>query len=523
MSAVEGRADAKIQVGALLRRHLPTLVLLGVIALMLLVRIDTMVAPDASGDASGKWWFTRKAMHGHMVHADGGGFWSHHMTRAGVNVPGGLLQLVFGPTGPGYYVPGLMASLVLVAYVFKLGSRWAGPLAGLLAAGWITFFPAMDHAGSQYMPDVFSAAYLAAAAYYLSELCLLRSDLGKRHIVLLSLSLLGAYLSKEPNTFFFPGIFAAVWFLSPKRLRLKRLVWLAGLLLCGYLIETAWYALNTKYYLGRIQIVGGSYGDSGRLKRVTFFGLFERFTGLPDAWKFTFYAFFLSTPLARFIKHRGIWAVQLATYSFLFCITFYVRSIDPLVQGTLYHPRYLLVALPLAMTVVVAFAVRLLRAGAARVGALRPWIARSTHTRRWTVALLVLLVTIALSRRDAKAENYLERTEEWETLLNDAYSSGTPIVAASNVKRGRQERVLRITGQVMLRDEFVFDETGAPALPPDERIEVGGKDYLYLANPRHDEEAVERAIKRRCAIVVTISSGLYRVSKPTLRASCRGK
>src|SRR5687768_6317486 len=325
MTASEGQAPQRIPLSELARRHLPTLVLIGVVVLMLLVRIDMMLAPDASGDASGKWWFTRKAMHGHMVHADGGGFWSHHMTRAGVNVPGGLLQLVFGPTGPGYYVPGLFASLLLVAYVFKLGSRWAGPVAGLVAASWITFFPSMDHAGSQYMPDVFSAAYLAGAAYYLSELCLLRSDLGKKNIVLLALFLLAAYLSKEPNTFFFPGIFAAVWFLSPKQYRFHRLAWLGGLLLAGYFAETAWYALNTKYTLGRVQIVGGSYGDTGRLKRVTFLGLFERFTGLPNAWRYAFYAFFLSTPLARWIKHRGIWAVLLATYSFLFCITFYVK------------------------------------------------------------------------------------------------------------------------------------------------------------------------------------------------------
>jgi len=522
MSTPDGQAK-RVQLAELARRHLPTLVLIGVIALMLLVRVDTMLAPDASGDASGKWWFTRKAMHGHMVHADGGGFWSHHMTRAGVNIPGGLLQLVFGPTGPGYYVPGLLASLLLVAYVFKLGSRWAGPLAGLIAACWISFFPAMDHAGSQYMPDIFSAAYMAAAAFYLSELCLLRNDLGKRHIVLLSLSLLGAYLSKEPNTFYFPGIFAAVWFLSPKPYRIQRLSWLAGLLLCGYFIETAWYALNTKYYLGRIQIVGGSYGDTGRLKRVTFLGLFDRFTELPTAWKFAFYSFFLTTPLARWVKHRGIWAVLLANYSFLFCITFYVKSIDPLVQGTLYHPRYLLVALPLAMTVVVALAVRLLRAGAARVDALRPLIARSTHTRRWAAALIALLLTLVVSRRNAQAETYLERTRAWETLLNEAYAKGTPIVAEPGLKVGRQERVLRITGQVMLHDEFVFDEDGAPALPPEESIEVQGKRYLYLKNPRTDEDAVSRAIERRCAIFVTISSGLYRVSRASLPAACRAE
>lgn len=518
-----GAQATRPKLAELARRHLPTIVLIGVLALMLLVRVDTMLAPDASGDASGKWWFTRKAMHGHMVHADGGGFWSHHMTRAGVNVPGGLLQLVFGPTGPGYYVPGLLASLVLCAYVFKLGSRWAGPLAGLLAASWIIFFPGMDHAGSQYMPDVFSAAYIAASAYYLSELCLLRNDLGKKQIVLLSLFLLGAYLSKEPNTFFFPGIFAAVWLLSPKPYRLHRLAWLAGLLLCGYFMETAWYALNTKYHLGRIQIVGGSYGDTGRLKRVTFLGLFDRFTGLPDAWKLAFYAFFLSTPLARWVKHRGIWAVLLATYSFLFCITFYVKSIDPLVQGTLYHPRYLLAALPLAMTVVVALAVRLVRAAAARIGALRPWIVRSTHTRRWAVALGALLLTIALSRRDAQAQTYLERTRDWETLLNEAYAKGTPIVAEPGIKLGRQKRVLRITGQVMLHDEFVFDEQGAPALPPDESLELGGKRYLYLKNPKTNEDAVSRAIERRCAIFVTISSGLYRVSRASLPASCRGR
>jgi hypothetical protein len=129
---------------------------------------------------------------------------------------------------------------------------------------------------------------------------------------------------------------------------------------------------------------------------------------------------------------------------------------------------------------------------------------------------------LALSRHDAKAETYLERTRDWEALLNDAYASGTPIVAEPSIKRGRQERVLRITGQIMLRDEFVFDAAGAPALPEVRSLDIDGKSYLYLAKGEQSDDAVRSAIARRCAVFVSISAGLFKVTKASLPPACSG-
>jgi 4-amino-4-deoxy-L-arabinose transferase-like glycosyltransferase len=494
-----------------------------VLALLLLItlvaRAHQAAPPEVTGDATGKWWFARKAMHGHLVHKSGGEYWTHHMARASINIPAGLVQLLFGPTGRAYFVPALGASLLQTGFVFALATRLAGPLAGTLASLWIIFFPGTSRAGTQLMPGVFEAAYTVAAAYYLVRLCEDGLRWQRARLVALAWWLFGAYLAKITSVFLFPGVFVALFWFSPPPLRLKRVLWLAGMLLAAYLAETLWYAIFTQYRFGQIELTMGSYGHLGKLRPIRFLQLFSRYLALPFSWKLAFYAFFaVAIPILVLGRRNGLRAVVLTALSFLFGLTFYVRGINPLVQGTLNHPRYLLAVIPLlvvALTTLPFIALGPLverRAG--------PALARTLAVYRrvvWpalTGALALGAMYYVVTRRSTPG---LDQTRAWEKLVNQAYADGIPIVA-----RTSGIRALGPTAHTLLRDRYMFDANGFPALPKRLEVGVGGGRYSYLSAPGVSAERVKRAVEtKKCMVLMSIQRGGIFVSYADVRPACR--
>ena len=75
----------------------------------------------------------------------------------------------------------------------------------------------------------------------------------------------------------------------------------------------------------------------------------------------------------------------------------------------------------------------------------------------------------------------------------------------------------------MSQDYPVFDAGGAPALPEERSLEVAGKSYLYLSKAEQNDDAVRSAIARRCAVFVSISAGLFKVTKASLPSACNAR
>lgn len=489
------------------RRSADALITLALIAATVTVRVATLYPLDIGGDPARKWWFART-----WIYANQASDWEHHMTRMAINAFVFPIQRIFGEYGTAYYIGPVVAATLFTILMFFTARRIAGYPGAIFAALCSILFDQMEHAGSQLNPEGFECLYGALSLY-----CLVRYHAAHRAaasrastgwLVATGVAMFLLYLTKEPNVFMYPGYALAVWMVSR---RLRDVIILASVPLGLLLVETALYAIFTEFEKGRMQIVTASYAAQEKRpwkRNTTFFGLFNRFVVVKDSWKYALYPFFVLWPTLFFwrrVKPEARLVVPVA-FSFLAGITFYIRGINPIQAGTLFHQRYLAPVIPgmfLTLAVVVDAA-----AGAIFDRSPKRDTLASILTRFRVPIVALVMGAFALwfwversPRKSAGPRLMREQTE----IFNRAYAAGVPIVAKR--VRSYEYKVPFSIHHILLSDENLLQPDGALRENAYRSLTVRGAKWLYIHKDRNSEDFVRERIETRGCVVEVSARG----------------
>lgn len=478
-------------------------VLLSVVALGCALRILKLQPIEYYEDEVSRWHFAREWFHNHdFRHAQ----WTHHMARFGLNVPVFVMQALFGRAARVYYYWPVASFTLQVGLTYLTTKRLGGRGAAVLAAIFLSVFGGLDRGASQLLPDTFSCTAMVLVCYLLARYQ--EADLERRMGWLIGsgLAFVWAYEIKESNLLFLPGAAAAVWIC---RGRFRDGLWFCGVLFAAIALETLAFRLFTPYS-SRFAIVGEAHGD---IAAASFWTLFERFTRLEPAWQMLFWMWVPSALWLAGTRDRRLQSLVLIPASFMFLLTFLVRSIHPMVIWTRFYSRYFDPVAPLLVIAVALFVAEGARrlwtsATPARLHAWPERLGRQAPACAMFACALVGLVEYA-EAKDSLPDHPLHETRRISAITNDAYRRNLPIVQL-RAKRGEPEerrvRPLKLVYGIYLNDELVATSDLAKdgKLPPILDAVRDAKRYSYVL---HDARAyrghdLETWINDGCALVV---------------------
>ena len=315
-----------------------------------LFRLFTLEIIEDSGDGMFYWQAIQKLYHGIAY-----GTLNHWTTRFGLIIPGLGVVSVLGSHPLVYYILPFVLSVVQVILVYELGRQLHGKHAGLLAAAFLLLYPEMVRASSQLLPGIFSGTYLLLVVFCL--LYFYRSG-GKKILWLLAgvVLMFLAYETKITNLFFLPGVLLATWLVRKK---LRDPVLFGALLFGLFILECLVYYHFTGDLMARAHAITGHHLDHGQLKPVSFFYLFYRWIRPgPHFILVLLLTFGASYTILKTRKTSQVHMILLPVLSFVFFLTFTVKSISPLIPATTFQIRYWNVALPLMLVLSSIFLVQ---------------------------------------------------------------------------------------------------------------------------------------------------------------------
>lgn len=512
------------------------LIMIMIAALSLWVRRLTLIDIEAGGDATRKWFFVKQWSYDN--HFDQLHEFNHHYTRFGVNFWAYVCQKIWGTDPWVYYVAPVGAATVGSLFTYKVGQKLAGRYAGILAALSFITFQLMERSGSQLLPAVFSAAYIAGAAYFL----LLYLELGERGrtsrvlVVVSAVFVFGAYLSKESEVYFIPGFALALWLVRKNH---RDLLLFLGVLFGLWLLETAWYNLFTEFH-SRYDVVTTTHGGGklnpspikvrrggrGALPGVptrpgreldleqVLEKLFERYEVLDHSFKVGLF-FFLAAGLGLsfLAKNARARSVTLPALGFLFFLTFSIRSLHPLQVWMPNEVRYLIVICPLMMAINAAFAVTLIKQVRDHVG--HKWfiVFRPPFVPIWAALLFGAVAYQYYEQRGRRAlnpGNVLDEHVARSERFNRAFQEGFPIVETHS----KHKKALRLIWSVYLKEDLITKD--GKLISFEDGVRGLGNRYDWISKTPDKKAKAKRTLasNRRCAYIVRIR-GRYLRTQPS--------
>lgn len=489
------------------------LVLLGIFALAF--RMETPMVHHTGVDSRDYWEAAHSIVSGSEFPE-----LTHRTSRWTLILPIAVGQLLLGTDNANavYFVPWLFAVLQAVAF-YLLGRKIGGRGVGFYSALAITVFPYAIRTGSQLMPETVSLVYLAFSFLLLLKFfetgspprgatggtsAAAGSAAGLGWLAGSAVLLFAAYQAKITNLYFLPGLLLAIHLLRRSTgtggdkaqwlARLNPAVFFGGVLFGLYIVETAAYAIFTKYPLGQLQIILTTHlGESVAYDYSGFFALFLRYAEphLQLYWQLPFllFAVLAAVVLVRVAKARKAGAATpagavpgaapgkgtdsvadakarkagaatpagtmtdavpvpvlvllAAGLSFFICITFGFRNLEPLKLIERFLNRYFMAVLVVVFPLLVWGLAYLFRSYVQLPGPL----GRPVFRRAASLVLVVLLAVAPLVAftnpgiRRAVAEfswdparpqtHPLSLNLEYSAQLADALRSGRPIVAVA--------------------------------------------------------------------------------------------
>lgn len=304
-----------------------------------------MDIPEWGGDALTNWFHAKQVASGTPID-----HWSHHTARLAILLPASMFAWLFDLDPIAYPIWPMIGSVCLGMLLFASFSRRGAVGTGVVATLLIGAFPETLRHGTQLLPGIFAGLFLVLGVYLLEPVLDRRDAVSRaeerRAGVATGSVFFIAYLSYEMTLFLLPGVAWVLW----RKDRRRTLIWMAGILLVGYLAETAFYVLHLGNRLGRIDII--RHNHFATLKRMgggTGFQIGKRFWAIDPSWRFLMYLGLISMALSwvrgRLRSARDqLWACGLV--SFLFFLTFAVKSIDPVITVVRQIPRYFMPVAP---------------------------------------------------------------------------------------------------------------------------------------------------------------------------------
>jgi len=377
-------------------------------------RLFTLEIIEDSGDGMFYWQAIQKLYYGLAY-----GTLNHWTTRFGLILPELALVSILGTHPLVYYVLPFVLSVFQVVLVYALGREVHGKEAGILSAAFLLLYPEMVRASSQLLPGVFSGTFLLLVVYCL--VYFYRSG-GKKILWLLGgvMLMFMAYETKITNLFFLPGVLLALW-LVRKKLRDPLLF---GALLFGlFIVECLVYYHFTGDLMARAHAITGHHLDHGQLKPVSFFYLFFRWIRPgPHFILVLLLTFAGSYTLLKGRSAGKIHMVVLPVLSFIFFLTFTIKSVSPLIPATTFQIRYWNVALPLMMLVSSLYIVQ--------SGWIQKYRDKMILAFRGTVVILLLVYGFIYHQN--LYHHPVCHVKNVYAKSNEAFFGGTPVLAGKN-------------------------------------------------------------------------------------------
>ncbi len=304
----------------------------------LIFRMLTLEVIEDSGDGVFYWQAAQKIKNGIPY-----GQLTHWNTRFGIIIPQLAVLHIFGSHPRMYYFLPFTFSCVQIILLYYIGSRLFTRKTAVTASLMLLLYPEMARASSQLLPGIFSGTYILITL----TLLYLFSSSKKNYIyiVLAAFTMFLAYETKVTNLFFLPGILLALLLITED---IKPPL-IYGMVLFGlFLGECFIYQHITGDFLARAHAITGRHLEGGGLESVNFFFLFVRWI-LPGPLFILFFAASIYGSyllLKKSLKQKAV-IIILPMLSFIFFLTFTVKSIFPLVPATNFRIRYWNTALPL--------------------------------------------------------------------------------------------------------------------------------------------------------------------------------
>ncbi|HVW29351.1 MAG TPA: glycosyltransferase family 39 protein [Polyangiaceae bacterium] len=466
-------------------------------ALTALVVTLNLEGIGSGGDAIRKWDFVREWFYANSFrHAA----WDHHMARFGVHWLTYLVQRFLGRGPAMYYAPGLITVTFQTMCVYACGKRLGGRLAGVAAALLLAVFKPTISAGSQLMPEVFSATYAMFAFY----LYLRYHDAAGRAktawLVAMSVVLFVGYLGKETTVFFYPGFVVAIWLGGGKRVRDVGIF--VGVIGLGVLLETACYRAFTEY-ANRMAVIVANHTPDDNAGPRDFWELFNRFVKLDEPWKIGIYTFLpIGFTVAVFSKSRRVWAAYAVTMGYLFLLVFGVRRLHPFAVWHSFRVRYFDVLAPFVQLFAGLFVALLARELLSQSGKAQARFVKRFDSSRWAASAVVVLVALFGTVSYAIAAPHLSDhvfkfNAEISDIATDAYVRGLPIVST------RDPRATWVVYSVLIDDKLLAKHGKLPPFD-DVKIVDGDRFWLVKDRDRYDLDKLRRLQRARCVVEVTV-------------------
>jgi hypothetical protein len=453
---------------------------------------------DVGGDAIGKWQFVRQWSYANDFK---NATWDHHMTRMGVNVVTWLVQKTFGTNWRAYYVGPMFMVALQLPFVYLLAKRFAGRLAGVLAALVVTYLPSVQLTVSQLLPDGFVGAYALIGTYLVVRLKEARPRGRLPLLVALSFFAFVGYLAKETFFFFYPGLVVALWL---TRRSLRDVAIFLGALLLQLGIETACYATFTKYS-SRLAIVRANHFAGSEKEPpavVAISKLLGPFKGLDREWHVLLVVaaigavWLLVFNRRRAVQGRAIVLVGLSHVALLSIST-------QLWQRPL--PRYMDPALPFAALyagIVSAVFIRRAAALLSQVPGVVGQVLRRGRAllRRWPVALGAVFASLGLA-------GLLTYQHQVKFPIFDGWAHGAVMARLANrtyernlpLAIGRTRKVLAAFYSVYLDDKALARDGVLPSFK--EAVRSSARTTYLVRDPSvYTRETFDQLSKAGCVL-----------------------
>lgn len=331
-------------------RHFISVILPGLLifSLALFIRFYFTYSIGDAGDEFVKWYQNKRVLQGL-----GWDRLDHHTVRWSLNTPTLIVQWLFGNKAAVYYITPAFFGALAALFVFGVTRSISGTTTAVFAALLFSVTPPVVSAGSQFLPAIFTCAYVLGTAYFL-----LRYTESKprryRWLVLAALFLFFAYGTKVPNLFFLPGII--IFLLWRTRPLLKPTVLLLAVLFGLFILETIGLAIFTGDFVwsGRLHYLG--FHMERMLEETHVYqvaDIWKRWLMLPGYWQWLLLAACAGAVIGWLTRksgdNSGIVLVFLMLFSFSFLTTFAITDLEPLRFVQPLRPRYLTVTIPLAI------------------------------------------------------------------------------------------------------------------------------------------------------------------------------
>jgi len=451
------------------------------IILTIFTRIVAIQIIETGGDAINYWFHAKKFLLGLPY-----GNLSHQTTRFGMIIPIYLVQKLFSAHPLVYYTAPLLFSIFQTTLLYKIGIMIHSRRAAFLSCLLIIIFPTLIRTGTQILPGTFSPTYILLSIYLFLKYS--RTENKKYlYLILSALSLFIAYETKITNLFFMPGIALAIWIDSKK---IKDVIIFGSILLSLFLIETFLYSHFAGFSLGRLEaIMNVHFQDTAHLVSMSFPDLFQRYTSLGIYYKIPFILFAVSSIIL--LKNNKIKEIKysiLIAGSFFFCITFAVKSINPIVPAEPFQQRYFCAALPIVMFIISYSCFELAEYISNKRGR-KADIEKNNIKKTWKITAFYSTLTMIIAAvfftgivifkpaRDSEGRHPFSYLIEYYSTLNEYYDEGIPMIDYQHTN----PRALRTFIFV-----FYDFEKKNRMVPEIKNLKVGDKTISYIVSVDSD-------------------------------------